>query len=140
MFTKNTLIPIGILCLSLASTHLKALEQKEISAQELNTIKASVTLLSVDTEETYIKAHIEGAKNIPFDDTFIKIVDKQPWSTTMFVVIYDEQEDDAMDAAKKLISKGFTNVHILTGGLRNWKIEGLPTHTKCRECLKFINR
>lgn len=81
--------------------------------------------IDVREEEAFAKAHIVDAINIPhsqLDEDFSKKLKKmdQP-----LVVVCDSGQKSRA-AAKKLKTKGYTNVFILSGGLHAWRDAKLP--------------
>lgn len=81
--------------------------------------------IDVRDEEAYGKAHIVDAVNIPqskLDEDLSKKLKKidQP-----LVVVCDSSQKSRV-AAKKLKTKGYTNVFVLSGGLHAWREAKLP--------------
>lgn len=74
----------------------------------------------------YLKAHIDGASNIPSSDFSpthknLKCAPDRP------LVVYDRNGVGAERVAATLVRAGFTQVAVLSGGLDAWIRDSLPT-------------
>jgi rhodanese-related sulfurtransferase len=81
--------------------------------------------IDVREEEAFAKAHIVDAINIPagkLDEDLSKKLKKM--DQPLVVVCDGGQKSRA--AAKKLKTKGYTNVFVLSGGLHAWRDAKLP--------------
>ncbi|HTY91648.1 MAG TPA: rhodanese-like domain-containing protein [Methanocella sp.] len=85
-------------------------------------------LIDVRGREDYAKEHIKGAISLPLDE-----LDK---AKTLFkpaeelIVYCDSFVCSASSSAAKMLAKmGFMNVRDYKGGIREWKMSGLPTES-----------
>ncbi len=101
---------------------------KFISMQHLRRItesSAPYRLLDVRGREDYAKEHIKGAASLPLDEldrakTLFKLADD-------IIVYCDSFVCSASSSAAKMLARmGFSNVRDFKGGLREWKMAGLP--------------
>jgi len=82
-------------------------------------------LLDVREEDPFAQEHPLWAANLPLSRTEIEAWRRIPRRDT-FIVLYGEHAgtDLAPLAAKTLASLGYTNVHLLEGGLEGWRKAG----------------
>ncbi len=124
--TARNLILIAIFLLPLlmmSYTTAIAAGYKSIRGSELKEMIAdSIEELIIDVREPelYKKGHIPGAINIEYDDAKKDglddlLVDKD--SRIVFVCHGGPMGDKL---SKKLVERGYTNVHNLAGGMRRW--------------------
>ncbi len=104
---------------------------KFISMQHLNRMLEGgerLQLLDVRGAEDYEKEHIKGARSLPLGDLDAA---KQLFKLSDVIVVYcDSFVCSASTSAAKILSKmGFTDVRDFKGGLREWKLNGLPTES-----------
>ncbi|MGK2867328.1 MAG: rhodanese-like domain-containing protein [Mycobacterium sp.] len=97
-----------------------------IDSQNLSELLGSATpprVLDVRTPGEFDSAHISGAYNVPLDllrehrDEIIKHLDED-------VVLVCRSGQRATQADETLRTAGFTNVHILDGGITAWEAKG----------------
>lgn len=98
-----------------------------VSALEMPALqrKGKSVIIDVNKAEHYIASHIPNAINFPLEDlsTENKGLLKHKDST---VIISCQTGARSAKAAKQLLSFGFSNVNILSGGLVGWSKENLP--------------
>lgn len=86
---------------------------------DTNTAKSKIEegaiLIDVRTEEEYAESHIENAINIPLD-----IIETIDLNKDDVIVLYCASGMRSVEAAKKLVAIGYTNIYSLDGGLINW--------------------
>jgi rhodanese-related sulfurtransferase len=104
---------------------------KFISMQHLNRMLESgerFQLLDVRGAEDFEKEHIKGSRSLPLGDLDAA---KQLFKLSDTIVVYcDSFVCSASTSAAKMLSKmGFANVRDYKGGLREWKMNGLPTES-----------
>ena len=77
-----------------------------------------LTILDVRNKESYEKAHIQGAINLPVDSIrdSIDSLDKNNK-----IVVYCGIGESSLVAQEILVNNGFEKVYNLTGGLTNYK-------------------
>jgi rhodanese-related sulfurtransferase len=85
-------------------------------------------LLDVRSKEDYAREHIKGARSLPLEELDRA---KQLFKPGDNIIVYcDSFVCSASSSAAKLLSRmGFTGVRDFKGGLREWKINGLPTES-----------
>lgn len=104
---------------------------KFISMQHLKRIlegSEPFKLLDVRGREDYAKEHIKGSVSVPLDDLERA---KQLFKLSDNIITYcDSYVCSASSSAAKMLSRmGFSNVRDYKGGLREWKMNGLPTES-----------
>jgi rhodanese-related sulfurtransferase len=104
---------------------------KFISLQHLKRITGGgepLVLLDVRSKEDYTKEHIKGARSLPLDELDRA---KQLFKPSDALIVYcDSFVCSASSSAAKILSRmGFANVRDFKGGLREWKMNDLPTES-----------
>ena len=118
-------IVANLLILSLLSGNIKGVSS--ISALSLPQLQrgGKSVILDVCEKAEYDRSHIPDAINHPLgsinadNKDLIKFKDR----TTIIICQSGARSNKA---AKKLLSLGFTDLHVLTGGLTSWTKENLP--------------
>lgn len=89
-----------------------------------------LVLVDVRTRNDYDREHIKGAKSLPLDEiegsasTMIRPED-------VVVVYCDSFVCSASTSASKILTRlGYKNIRDYKGGLREWKLSGLPTESR----------
>jgi rhodanese-related sulfurtransferase len=87
-----------------------------------------VTVVDVLDEETFRKAHLRGAINIPFGDSFEADVRRRIPDLSEPIVVYcnDSSCPLSADAARQLEGYGYQKVTHYPGGRTEWMEAGLP--------------
>ena len=104
---------------------------KMVSALELPSLQrdGNATIIDVNPDKDFDIAHIPDALNFPIDTlnndnkALLKLKDHT-------AIVTCQTGAKSNKAAKILIELGFTNVHILRGGLISWTKENLPITSK----------
>lgn len=118
-----TLIITGCGSMVKNESNTKVAEYKRISAQEAKAVIDSedVIILDVRTKEEHITGHIENSVLLPVTDIAKKaeelLVDKNAK-----ILVYCRSGNRSAQAAKQLISMGYTNVYDF-GGITDWSYE-----------------
>lgn len=87
-------------------------------------------LLDVRSDKVANKGFIKGAVTLPVARIEKSLAKFPPKDKKAPIIIYDDKGgDDAVKAAKTLISAGYMPVDIVTGGLDAWKSAGFPVET-----------
>jgi rhodanese-related sulfurtransferase len=108
---------------------MMATEQiKFISLQHLKRLlegSEPYKLVDVRGKEEYASEHIKGAMNIPLEELDRA---KQLLKPAELVIVYCDSFvcSASSSAAKMLVKMGFANVRDYKGGIREWKMGGLP--------------
>ena len=117
----------GSLFLAGCSEVLAKKEPTQISAEKvaeiLKTQKDKYTILDVRTKEEFDLGHLEPAVLIPVDDLearFGELSKDRP------VIVYCRSGSRSARAAVILVSKGFSQVYDMTGGINAWTGKGYP--------------
>lgn len=82
-------------------------------------------IIDVNDESQFNTAHLPDAINMPLGDlnadnkALMKLQDKR-------VILVCQTGSRSSGAARKLLSLGFKDIHILGGGLMSWTKENLP--------------
>jgi len=84
-----------------------------IDAQELNLM----ILIDLRPPSSYAAGHLVGAANLPYEegDWWHDLLPKQ-----VRIVLYDKDGSVSMEVAERMLSLGFTNIQVLTGGFDEW--------------------
>lgn len=81
--------------------------------------KQEIALLDVREEDTFALAHPLFAANLPFHRVVADARRRMPRLDTL-IVVYDDGEGLAQPAAQTLQQLGYSQVHLLDGGLQGW--------------------
>ncbi len=100
----------------------------QVSALEMPALQrgGKSIVIDVNKAELFSTSHIPNAVNIPLEDIndsnkeLLKNKDKT-------VILSCQSGGRSQTAAKQLVNLGFSNVHVLKGGLIAWAKENLPT-------------
>jgi len=84
--------------------------------------------LDVRDDKEYKAGHVLNARNVPLAnmDKFMHELEKHKEKD---VVVYCESGQRAQRAGMQLRKNGFTQLHIISGGLNEWQKANLPTVT-----------
>ncbi|WP_281814542.1 rhodanese-like domain-containing protein [Limnohabitans sp. MORI2] len=85
--------------------------------------RQEIALLDVREEDPFAQCHPLFAANIPLGRVEADAWRRIPRLDT-FVVVYDNGEGFALSAARTLKRMGYTQVHLLDGGLKGWQAAG----------------
>ena len=91
-----------------------------------NKSNTNFMILDVRSAEEYFKSHIESAENIVynnqnFKDEVLKLDNNKKY------LVYCHSGHRSSNATKIMIKLGFTNILNLSGGIKKWSKNGLPT-------------
>ncbi len=87
-------------------------------------------LLDVRPANDARKGFIKGAVTLPAAEVAANVSKFPPKEKKPPIIIYDDKSgDDAKNAAKALISAGYTSVSLVTGGMDAWKTANYPVET-----------
>ncbi len=104
---------------------------KMVTSAELTLLvnRSDATVLDIRAIDEYKKGHITGAKNIPLDQlpNQLTTLENQK-DKPIIVVCYAGMS--AQGAARQLITAGFNQVSVLTGGMQKWVDDKLPVVRK----------
>lgn len=83
--------------------------------------RPNTSMIDLRTKEEYDLYHLEGAKNIPYDD-----LDKykKRLSRNITYILYCERGGSSLLAAKELSREGY-RVYTVIGGIRAWEERNL---------------
>lgn len=102
-----------------------------VSALEMPALqrKGKSVIIDVNKEEHFKSSHIPKSLNFALEDLNNDNKDllKHKDST---VIISCQTGSRSIKAAKELLNLGFSNVHVLRGGLMSWSKENLPLTSK----------
>ena len=117
----------GTLFLAGCSEVLAKKEPTMISAEKvaeiLKTQKDSYVILDVRTKEEFDSGHLESAVLIPVDELETRYGEL---SKDKPIIVYCRSGNRSAKAAALLISKGFSQVYDMTGGINAWTSKGYP--------------
>jgi rhodanese-related sulfurtransferase len=97
-------------------------------------------LLDVRSAKDAEKGFIKGAVTLPAADIDKSLAKFPPKDKKAPIMIYDQKGgDDALKAAKALITAGYAPVDIISGGFEAWKAAGYPVETgKLAENIVYV--
>lgn len=104
---------------------------KEISTEEVEDIiktRDSVVLIDVREQDEFRAGHLPGALGIGRGILEYHIADEVS-DTEKEIVLYCRGGNRSALAADSLRQMGYTNVHSMTGGYRQWNSENRPETT-----------
>ncbi len=131
------LIQKGLLALALLATVAflprvisKLRQGPAMSLDELNehlNRDDELLLLDVRTTEDYQgePGHIDGSHNIPLEELESRLAELSPYREKTIALICTT-DHRSKKAARLLGSQGFADVHVVAGGMTQWKQEGRP--------------
>jgi len=118
---------VSSLFLAGCSEILAKKEPVQLSVEEVAEIlksqKVSYTILDVRTKEEFDAGHLDTAVLIPVDDLearYSELAKNKP------VIVYCKSGSRSAKAAAILVSKGFSQVNNMTGGITAWTGKGYP--------------
>ena len=82
-------------------------------------------LVEVDAESDYHKVHLPGAIHIP-PERLASLALKRLRDRDAEIVVYSSDSNEADNAAKELVEKGYTHVREYVEGKQDWIDSGLP--------------
>ncbi len=130
---QNGLIALALLAVVMLLPRLVARvrQGKQISIAELSEQLKDThppLVLDVRTEADFDGelGHIHNALNIPLEDLKQRLEELESWRerSIMLVCTTDRR---SVRAALLLVQQGFTEVHVVAGGMTQWNRDGLPT-------------
>ena len=103
---------------------------KTISPTALHELiqQEAVSVIDVNSDQTWIKAHVPGAKHL---DVAGYTSNDLPSDKDSFLVFYCSNFmcRKAPNAALRAKGFGYTNVHVMSAGISGWLNAGLPTES-----------
>jgi len=74
-------------------------------------------LIDLRPSSFYAVGHLVGAVNLPYEegDWWFDLLPKR-----VRIVLYDQNGGVSMEIAERMLSLGFTNIQVLTGGFDGW--------------------
>jgi rhodanese-related sulfurtransferase len=93
--------------------------------------KAPPLLLDVREEEEYAVSHLEDSTRALTEDEALGLLEGIPKDT--LIVVYCSVGHRSSELARKLMDRGFTNVHNLEGSIFAWANRGLPVYRGDRQ-------
>ena len=101
-----------------------------VSALELPSLQRNgkSVIIDVNNESLFAASHIPDAINVPLNTINVDNTEllKHKDKTAILVC---QSGTQSTKAARELVKLGFTDLHILRGGLMNWTKENLPVST-----------
>jgi rhodanese-related sulfurtransferase len=98
---------------------------KVISKDELKEKLIDIKLIDVRDSHSYKFGHIQSARDIPLENLENEF--KQKYNPEeKNIVIYGEDENQGMEAAKKLENLGYKNIEVYKEGFQEWRHSHLP--------------
>lgn len=99
------------------------MEFRTIGINEIETYlsRPNTSMIDMRTKEEYDLYHLQGAKNIPYDDLDRY---KKRLSKNITYILYCERGGSSLLAAKELSKEGY-HVYTVIGGIRAWEERNL---------------
>lgn len=111
---KIVIFSLLLLCLTACGRGYTIITSTE--AQPL--IEEGAFIIDVRTSKEYSESYIENAINVPLDN--ISELPNLIEDKESVIILYCQTGVRSKEAAKELVSLGYTNVYTLDGGLINW--------------------
>lgn len=86
---------------------------------------AEIALFDVREQGQYGESHLFYGVPVPYSRLELDAPRLAP-RTSVRLVVYDEDQTVALQAAARLIEAGYSDVHVLAGGTRAWQAAGYP--------------
>lgn len=104
-----------------SSTHFSF--KNTVDIKQTLSSKQEIALIDVREEALFAESHPLFAVNIPLSKLEIESYNRIPRLNTA-IVLYDNDEGDAVIAARRLQKLGYQQIHLLKGNLNGWKQAG----------------
>src|SRR5450830_263322 len=85
---------------------------------------AEIALFDVREAGQFGAAHLFYGIPLPYSRLELDVARLAP-RRTVRLVVYDDDQHLALRAAERLSAIGYTNVHVLAGGIQHWQAAGL---------------
>ena len=102
-------------------SHIPELKFVQIREKLLN--REEIAIVDLREEHIYAQAHPLFTTNISLSRLEVEILNRIPRLDTT-IVLYDDGDNRVERAYKKLINYGYTQVHVLQGGVEAWQRDG----------------
>ena len=104
-----------------------------VSALELPSLQRGNSSIIVDVSDAkeFANAHIPGAVNFSHDQLTADNKQLKKYQDKATIVVCQSGTKSAK-AAKALVAQGFSDVHILRGGMMGWTKENLPVDSNTK--------
>ncbi len=96
-----------------------------ISKDELKNNILDITLIDVRDPYLYKFGHIQGAEDIPAENIEEEFKNRYT-PEKKGIVIYGEDEDQGLEAAKRLEKAGYHNIKLYKEGFKEWRHSHYP--------------
>ena len=90
--------------------------------------KGKTLILDVRDADEFATSHIRDARNIPLKDVAKRMSELDKFKSKAVIVVCQSGVRSAK-ATTQLKNAGFNEVYSLSGGLVEWRAQGLPTAT-----------
>lgn len=123
---------LAVLLVALAANELWRMmrgDQPLSSSDAVKLMNDDAIVVDVRSSADFKKGHILGARHVPLAGIGERAKEITR-DTDHSILLYCGAGTQAPQAATKLRTKGYTNIHVLRGGLNNWQGDGLPVTRK----------
>ncbi|WP_022819162.1 rhodanese-like domain-containing protein [Fusobacterium russii] len=117
--TGTFFIKKGFSLIAMNENSYRQISQEE--AMQIMKEKTGYIIIDVRTKAEYDDGHIKGAISLPNENITKADINELP-DKEQLILVYCRSGNRSRQAAKKLVNKGYTNVHEF-GGIGTWKGE-----------------
>jgi len=121
-------VAAGVLILLIIGQEIRQLTRKYRDvgpAEAVGLINRGAPVLDLRSIEAYRKGHVPEAKNVP-QDALEKKIDNVAPDKDAPILLYCDAGVSSQKAANQLVRLGYSQVHMLKGGLNAWQRDNLP--------------
>ena len=130
-FTNNSFLIIAFAVVLIMTIRAEMLHQSgkmnDLSPMQATRVMNNESAIIIDVSEAadFASGHIKDAINVPMKELSNKISDLQKYSEKAVLTVCKNGQQ-SVRACKMLKQSKFSNVHNISGGLRNWLEANLP--------------
>lgn len=95
------------------------------AAVESLLLGAGALVVDLRNAKDFRTGHIRGCLQVPFADLSTKLLAPDPRATRSLILV-DETDQLSHRAYKILVQRGFSDIYVMTGGMRAWRRVSRP--------------
>jgi rhodanese-related sulfurtransferase len=97
----------------------------EPAAVESLLLGAGALVVDLRNAKDFRTGHIRGCMQVPFAELSTRLLAPDPKATRSLILV-DETDVLSHRAYKLLVKRGFTDIYVMTGGMRAWRRASRP--------------
>ncbi len=97
----------------------------EPAAVESLLLGAGALVVDLRNAKEFRTGHIRGCLQVPFAELSTRLLTPDPRATRSLILV-DETDQLSHRAYKILVHRGFTDIYVMTGGMRAWRGASRP--------------